>query len=324
MSPLDPSPWPRRMAWTLLVGTLVVLLAGGFVTTYRVGMAVPDWPTTFGRNMFTYPLEEMLANFGVGLEHSHRLLGAAIGLLTVFMFVASFASTRKGVRILAGAALVLVCIQGLIGGLRVIANDSDLAFLHGATAQIYYGLVGALFVVTSRAWIEAEQRPCKQARGMRRVAVVAIPLVYAQIVLGAWLRHSGLPMALGLHVVFALVTVGVLMAVIAKLRVTAEQGEAGGHDRSALLRLRSLLLVLVVAQFLLGIVTTAAIFLWSGGFEGRVAVSEAISATLHVAVGASLFAATIGAALWSFRLVGTRPQTASSAANALGAAEASA
>ena len=73
------------MAWILAVCTFALLLVGGLVTTYRVGMAVPDWPTTFGSSMFAYPLERMLEDWGVTVEHSHRLLASVVGMLTVVM-----------------------------------------------------------------------------------------------------------------------------------------------------------------------------------------------------------------------------------------------
>src|SRR5271165_3641716 len=76
---------PHAMAWLAAVFTLPLLFVGGSVTTYRVGMAVPDWPTTFGINMFLYDFWN--APFGVRVEHAHRLYGAAVGLATVGLMV---------------------------------------------------------------------------------------------------------------------------------------------------------------------------------------------------------------------------------------------
>src|SRR5436305_12713818 len=74
---------PHYVAVFAAVFTWPLLLVGGSVTVYRVGMAVPDWPTTFGINMFLYDFVN--APWGVYLEHSHRLFGAAVGLTCVVL-----------------------------------------------------------------------------------------------------------------------------------------------------------------------------------------------------------------------------------------------
>ena len=72
----------RTIARIQVFAVLGLLLLGGAVTTYRVGMAVPDWPGTFYENMWTFPLSDMLEKgYGVTLEHTHRLWASAVGLL---------------------------------------------------------------------------------------------------------------------------------------------------------------------------------------------------------------------------------------------------
>ena len=86
-----------RTGWRSVaaVFTLPLLFVGGSVTTYRVGMAVPDWPTTFGINMFLYDFWN--APFGVRVEHTHRLYGAAVGLATIVLAVwLRWSSSRGG------------------------------------------------------------------------------------------------------------------------------------------------------------------------------------------------------------------------------------
>ena len=93
----------------LLVGTTLLLLAvGGLVTTYRVGMAVHDWPTTFGSTMFAYPLDEMLRSWGITLEHGHRMLGSVVGLLTLGLLVAT---ALKGGRLAGGLVLAALALE---------------------------------------------------------------------------------------------------------------------------------------------------------------------------------------------------------------------
>src|SRR5574337_1612008 len=75
------SPWPHRFAMLTAASTLMLIFVGGLVTNTGAGLAVPDWPTTFGYNMFLYPWSQMVG--GIFYEHSHRLIGSLVGLLTV-------------------------------------------------------------------------------------------------------------------------------------------------------------------------------------------------------------------------------------------------
>jgi len=312
------SKWTRRMAWALAVWSFALLLVGGLVTTYRVGMAVPDWPTTFGYSMFTYPIDGMLADFGVFIEHSHRLIASVLGMLAIVALVVAWRA-KESRAIIGMCAVVLLAIsaQGVLGGMRVLHNDQQLAFLHGASAQIVYALIAALFVVTSPAWRNAQLRPCKTARSLQRQSILTVVVVYAQIVVGAWLRHSGLPGALVLHMALALAAVGALIGLAARLQTAHDAG--AGHDRSVLLRLRRWVLTMLGLQVTLGILATAAIFGLSGGFTGRPAVAEVITATLHVGVGALLFGGCVASALWSQRLL-SAPAESPAGAVAEGAA----
>ena len=300
---------PRAAVWVLAVMTTILLAVGGAVTTYRVGMAVPDWPATMGRNMFAYPLDEMLASgWGVTLEHSHRLWASAVGLVTLMLFVVCLVRReRPGLARLSGVALVCVIGQGILGGTRVLENSQNLAFLHGAFAQVFYALVAALFVVTSRSWqreLEHSSFTPKLSASGRLVplALATLCAVYGQIVLGAWLRHSGLHVALGLHlgsavVVFALVTI--LARRIGRLAEAAASSEL---EAPPLGTLRAFLLRALHGQVALGALATVAIFGISEGFAGRVSLLEAVSATLHVALGAVLLGSVVAASMWSARI----------------------
>jgi len=292
------------MAWILAAWCLALLFVGGLVTTYRVGMAVPDWPTTFGHNMFTYPLDEMLSNFGVTVEHSHRLVASGLGLLSILTVVLAFAKKeRAGLRWLSLGLLAAIVAQGVLGGSRVLENDQRLAFLHGASAQLVYALVAAFFVMTTRAWSTLESRPCKQARGLRRLAVLTLVLVYGQIVLGAWLRHSGTTIALTLHAIGAVGTFFLVLALAKKLFKTFDEGEAGGHERGPLRSTGRWLVTCLLGQMVLGSLSVFAIFGVSGGFGARPSMFEVVSATSHVAFGALLLGGCVAAVLFSRRTV---------------------
>lgn len=342
--------WTRRLAWALAVCTFALLLVGGLVTTYRVGMAVPDWPTTFDHSMFAYPLEEMLESWAVTVEHSHRMLGAVVGMLTLaavlaaaflggrralvptciavltevalvgavvaqkglggnlqlalgagvagLLAVSLVSAGRRDLRALAVGTHFAVIGQGVLGASRVLENSQQLAFLHGASAQVFYALVAAFLVVTSPRWSRSARetgvvaRPERARSGLRIWALLSVLLVYGQIVLGAWLRHTGHTLPLILHISAALVVVGVVLLLARALGRAAT-------DEPVFSRLRRWLLSMLIIQVLLGVGATVAILVIGTGFQGNVTIIEAVTATLHVGVGALLLAGCVGALLWS-------------------------
>src|SRR5258707_6167447 len=136
----DYRPGPHRVALFAAAVCWPLLLSGGQVTTYRVGMAVPDWPTTFGINMFLYNMFE--AAFGPFLEHSHRLYGAAVRVCTILLMLDFLIfHRRRSVKVLGVLALAFVGLQGWLGGLRVDHNSTQLAMIHGCIGQAIFCLV---------------------------------------------------------------------------------------------------------------------------------------------------------------------------------------
>lgn len=320
-SPNAPAnPWPRRTAYATALLTIPLVLLGGTVTTLRVGMAVPDWPTTFGENMLTYSLAEMMKQGGVAWEHSHRLAGAAIGFAAIAMVVAHVLYERRAfVRNLSIAALVAISLQGLLGGLRVVHNDTQLAFVHGSVAQAVFALVAAVAVLHTPAWLAAEPRACKRTVRLRRATLITSAVVYAQIVLGAWLRHSGHPAALVAHLCTGVAAAGTVVWTARELKLAAAAGDAGGHDRSALRRLAWRLNAVLGAQILLGVLTYVWVYLVTGPHK-PVSIGEAIFATAHVAVGALLLVLSIASAMWARHVVTCASSAAPSARAATGGA----
>ena len=143
------SRWPHRLAIVTAALTLLLIFVGGLVTNTGSALAVPDWPTTFGYNMFLYPWSKMVG--GIFYEHSHRLIGSTVGLLTVALAGSLwFAEPRKWVRTLGLVGVVAVIIQGVLGGLRVVLVDHPLAIFHACLAQAFFALLVSLAVVTSK------------------------------------------------------------------------------------------------------------------------------------------------------------------------------
>ena len=143
------SPWPHRLAVILACATFPLLFIGGLVTSLGVGLAVPDWPTTFGYNMFLYPWSKMIG--GIFYEHSHRLVASCVGLLTIALALTLWLKEpRPWLRWLGVAALALVIVQGVLGGLRVVLLQPTLAIIHACFAQAFFALTVSLALFTAR------------------------------------------------------------------------------------------------------------------------------------------------------------------------------
>lgn len=193
------SPWPHRWAWVLCVATFPLLWIGGLITTTDAGMAVPDWPGTYGYNLFLYPWRTwMFGPWDLLVEHGHRLFASGVGLLTIGFVVVVFRNDRRPlIRWLAIGALALVIWQGVLGGLRVVLNERLLAMAHGSTGPLFFALTAVLVVLTAR---KSEPRPSESdqtaALSAPRPAAAGtkwwwlVPaLAYVQLLLGAAMRH---------------------------------------------------------------------------------------------------------------------------------------
>ena len=185
--------WLHRFAIVTALATLVLIGFGGLVTSKGVGMAVPDWPNTFGYNMFLVPFDEWLGKFGVFEEHSHRLVASFVGLLTIVLAAWIWVKdSRKWVRLLGIGALVLVVTQGVLGGLRVTEINQNLGLIHGAVAQLFLILVCAIALATSSWWHRVAVGESDRAgyAALKGALVAVICLVFIQLLLGATMRHQ--------------------------------------------------------------------------------------------------------------------------------------
>lgn len=177
--------------------TLCLLYAGGFTTTIQAGMVFPDWPFSNGSlNPPGWTTDQaMLA------EHSHRLLGATTGLLTIGLVLwTHLRQARAWLRRLSWFALVLVIFQGLLGGMRVLLVSVDLAKVHGITAQIFLCTLAAIAVGHARWWQRIPRsftRDEERAWGRQKwLGVGLCLLIVGQLVVGAVMRHRGAGMAI--------------------------------------------------------------------------------------------------------------------------------
>lgn len=280
-------PAPFWVALCAAVFTLPLLYVGGTVTTYRVGLAVPDWPSTFGENMFSYNFWD--APFGVWIEHAHRLYGAAVGFLTIVLCLWFLAfEPRRWLKGLGVLALVAVIVQGILGGTRVTQVSTLLAAIHGISGQEFFALVVALCVFTSRKWYTSAI--CADDAGRLRWLGPAIFCAVAlQIGLGSGFRHFGTLAAIVMH---ALLAAAIWIAAIVAL-VKVEQNR---QALSALAASARMLVVLTTLQILLGAVTLYRL-LPRDGVPRPTTFSEAFLRTSHQTGGALILAAAVVLAL---------------------------
>jgi heme a synthase len=184
--------FPRRLLhWFAIISTLSVLGligSGGLVTSHDAGMAVPDWPNSFGYNMFLFPISRWVG--GVFFEHTHRLIASLVGLLTIGLCLATWLiDDRRWVKWLASVAVLAVVVQGVLGGLRVTEHNTLLGLFHGCLAQSFLALMATLALVTSPFWSHLGASG-SETRQLRILSVLVTGMVFAQLVLGAAMRHS--------------------------------------------------------------------------------------------------------------------------------------
>lgn len=190
-------PWLARYAKLLVLMTLFLIFMGGQVKSHEAGLAVPDWPTTYGENMFTFHYSKWVG--GIYHEHVHRLVASGIGLLTIGLLIGLFIrESRKWVRSLGMLALVAVIAQGLLGGLTVILLlPVWVSVSHGVLAQTFFMITILLAYALSREWHtrETEVAPAESSP-LFKPALMMTAVVYTQLVLGAVMRHTESGLAL--------------------------------------------------------------------------------------------------------------------------------
>lgn len=334
-TPARANPWPHRWAVLLVVATFPLIWVGGLVTTYKAGMAVPDWPGTYGYNLFLYPLATWINGpWDLFIEHGHRLWAATVGIATIALVVSVWLQDgRRWMRLCALAALAAVIFQGMLGGMRVLLDETLLARIHGCFGPAFFAFATVLAVFTSAWWRRAGQQRAAVANvdstpavaiadegvaaSLVRLAWVTALLAYVQIVLGSLLRH--VPVGTGPAMFRAAVWAHVLMAFVLAIHVVWLSARTlyAERRRGRLARPAAALGFLVLAQLALGAgtwvfkygwPTWAADAAWNAGggvLDFTVTAGsrwQAWTATLHVAIGSLILATTVMLAVRMTRL----------------------
>jgi cytochrome c oxidase assembly protein subunit 15 len=289
------SAWPHRLSVVLACATFALLLIGGLVTSKGAGLAVPDWPTTFGYNMFLYPWSRMVGD--VFYEHTHRLVASAVGLITIALALTFwFRERRQWLRWLGIAALAMVITQGIIGGLRVVLLEHTLAIAHAALAHAFFALTASLAVFTSSEWIdEPAGKPLADGGRLWRLCAATTGLIYVQAIFGAVIRHSG--ERLDAHLLLAaLIGLHVLLILLRTLKFHSE------HPK--LIRPARWMAFFFALQLMLGAGSYFGKF--TGLLQLPLAALVALTTT-HLLTGALLLAISLGLTLRSYRFSASIP-----------------
>jgi cytochrome c oxidase assembly protein subunit 15 len=320
--------WLHRFALVTSIATLILICSGGMVTSKGVGLAVPDWPTTFGYNMFLFPVSQWVG--GIFFEHTHRLIASAVGFMTIILAVWIWrADDRRWLGNLGWAALAAVIVQGVLGGLRVTLLKDEIGIFHACLAQAYLGMLVLITLGTSRLWrrISFDGASASAVRTLSRIVIGTTIVIYLQLGLGATMRHQhrdlaildfpaayGLiipdtsaaklaqvnawrearalsdvtPFHIWLQMTHRLVALIIAAGVIASLFLSRRTGP----DAGTLSRFADIWFLLLACQITLG-----AWVIWSN--------KAADIATAHVAAGATMLA--LGVAFSAVCLRGLRP-----------------
>jgi heme a synthase len=307
--------------------TVLLILAGSLVTSNEAGLSVPDWPTSYGWNMFTFPPSMWVAN--ILYEHGHRLIASSVGFLTIVMAAwLWFAEPRRWLRWFGVAALGAVIAQGVLGGLTVLFFlPAAISTAHAGLAEIYFCMTVAIALFTSPRWIaggdvggaDPRVRPIAVDDAMlRAVATATTIVIYAQILVGATMRHTGAGLAIpdfpwmfghvipdhwspaiAIHFTHR---VGALLVMFAVLATSAHvHFQYGG--RRELTRPATLLIALVAAQVTLGALTVLT--------RRNVWINS-----VHVVCGALVLTTSLVITLRSWRVRFANPATQASPAAA--------
>ena len=305
----------------LVCATFPLIWIGGTVTTTEAGMAVPDWPNTYGDNMLLYSWQRWMSGpWDLFYEHLHRLLGAAVGMISIALCLAIWLrDDRRWMKVLGAAALLAVCVQGALGGMRVISDDRQLAMVHGCFGPAFFALTVALAVFSSRRWRQAEKAVTHTgALRLQSLSALTCLLAYVQLVLGAQIRHMPVDASAGafrgavlLHLLMAAVLAAHVLALA--VRVWRE------HRQERALRTPAIALAaLLTVQIVLGCATWVVNYSWPSWLGDtqwtadyvvlQEGLPQVLVTTAHVAVGSLILAVAVVATLRSLRLLRAEPR----------------
>ncbi len=182
----------RNFSIALAICTLLLIVAGGLVTSTDSGLSVPDWPLSYGMVM-----PPMVG--GILYEHGHRMIATLVGFLTVILlFLVLRKEKRSWMKKLAGVALLAVILQGVLGGLTVLfLLPTWISVSHASLAQTFFCIVASMALFESSWWQNSQMQIIQdeKSKSLFSFGIVVVAAVYVQLLLGALMRHSGAGLA---------------------------------------------------------------------------------------------------------------------------------
>ena len=295
----------HRFALFTACCTAFLIFVGGLVTSTESGLAVPDWPLSYG--MFFPPMIG-----GIFYEHGHRMVASFVGFLTVILAVWTWLKEKRAwVRWLSVAALGAVILQGILGGLTVLfLLPTPISMTHACLAQTFFCLTIAIALFTSPGWKHGLPlvKPREEIVPIQTLCAMTTTAIYLQLILGALMRHtkSGLaipdfPLAFGriippftsdkivihfAHRVGALIVMAMIVWTFSRIARLYS-------DHRLLFRPALTMLILVAIQITLGALTV-----WTA--------KGVIPTTTHVATGALVLGTSVLLTLRAFAMATAR------------------
>ena len=186
--------WLRRFSKLTVFSTLFLIFAGALVKSHEVGLSVPDWPTTYGKQMFAFPLSDMVG--GIFYEHGHRIIATIVGFFTMIQAIwLGFTHHPDWLKKLGFFALAMVIIQGLFGGITVLFFLPPLvSIIHGILAQTFF--IMTIIIAYSMSQERENRIDNGMGQSIRKGALLMGGLVYIQLILGALMRHTASGLAI--------------------------------------------------------------------------------------------------------------------------------
>jgi len=296
----------HRTALMVAVLTFGLLIAGGLVTSRNAGLAVPDWPLSFGS--LNPPRWYAIEN--VRTEHGHRLVAGTVALATLLLgLVVWRRERRRWVRRLTAVAALGVLVQALLGGLRVLELSIDLAMVHGVVAQLFFATVVTLAVVTSPRWQRIASMPPPSPRAFHS-ALAASLLIFCQLVVAVRVRHLGATGGALAADPFFLTHVALACAIAwfcLRMPGIVERGALSFLTNAQLAPPARLLASALVVQLALGLFSFAVTV--NADTTRQATVLESWIPTLHLAVGGLLMATSVVLSVrtWAAGRTSTQP-----------------
>jgi heme a synthase len=282
------NPTVHRFAVFVVLWTVLLLIAGALVTSNDAALSVPDWPLSYGT--LTPPMVG-----GIVYEHSHRVIAAVLGILTILLATVIWvAEKRRWLRWFAVIAVLGVIVQAILGGQVVIRLlHYWLPVIHACFAQLVFAAVLSIAVFTSRWWVSEQlQFEDGGSPSIHTVVLLNAAVIFLQVFLGAAFRHQDMP--IWPHIVGA-------MAVLASVIWTSTVLRKRFPQSRELSKSRIMLHTIFGVQFLLGL----------GAYWSRLTTADApqpvplmiVLTVAHTVVGALVFAASVAILLLCYRVV---------------------